>query len=379
MKTKSLVAEVTDRLNKLRHSDQPEAGTGVEEVVEGHIQGQPETENSAEAGDINENAMAFVDENGVDGADALNKAINALKNFVYDANDLRFTFQQIEIKMKAAGVKKQFTKLQTLTTVLPKDVIDEIKPLLRKDETEFTNNDAYKQAKTKILEIFGQTDEEPFQRAMGRVLTGKPSQLARALVNDMCDKEMVGCCCHKWIGGAWKRQLPSDVRQHIADTPFNADNFSAILKSADNAFGSTRPAKLIPVAAVAAAEPALNEAFHPAMPWPQHPAEVAAFGRGGGRGGRGGRGSGGRGQNRGGQNGQGSGRGGGQGRGQGRGGGNNGQRGSGGHPRHRTQRHADQPPTEACYRHWTFGKSAHFCMEPGTCPWKDVWIPKSNQ
>ena len=49
------------------------------------------------------------------------------------------------------------------------------------------------------------------------------------------------------------------------------------------------------------------------------------------------------------------------------------------HPRHQTARHADQPPQQSCGRHWKFGKSAHFCEEPGTCPWKDIWVPKSNQ
>ena len=321
--------------------------------------------------------MAFVDENGTDGADALNKAITALKNFSYDPNDLKFTFGQMEIKMKAAGVKKQFTKLQTLTTVLPKEVIDEIKPLLRKDETEFENNDSYKQAKVRIMEIFGQSDEEPFERAMGRVLTGKPSQLARAIVNDVCDRELNGCCCHKWVGGQWKRNLPTDVKQHIADMPFTADNFNNIMKSADNAFGSTRPAKITPaIAAVVPstppADPSLDQAFHPAMPWPQHPTEIAAYGQRGGQRGRG-RGAGGRAQ-------RGQGRGGGQNRGQS----SRGDRGQGvsrgsGHPRHKTQRHADQPPFESCFRHWTFGKQAHFCQEPASCPWKDVWVPKSNQ
>ena len=49
------------------------------------------------------------------------------------------------------------------------------------------------------------------------------------------------------------------------------------------------------------------------------------------------------------------------------------------HPRHKGPRHSDLPPFKSCSRHWFFGKSAHFCEEPGTCPWKDVWIPKSNQ
>ena len=54
---------------------------------------------------------------------------------------------RVEIQMKSNGVKKNFTKLEVLTTILPNEVIEEIKPLLRKQESEFTNNDAYKQVR----------------------------------------------------------------------------------------------------------------------------------------------------------------------------------------------------------------------------------------
>ena len=329
--------------------------------------------------------MPYDTENGTDGTDALNKAITALRNLAYDPEDLSFTFNQIEIKMLAAGVKKQFTKLQALTTVLPKKVVDEIKPILRLGEAEFTENDAYHQAKTEILRIFGQTDDAAFERAMGRVLSENPSQLARGLVNDLCDnKKMNGCCCKNFIGGLWRKQLPNSVKQQISDVPFDGANFIAICKKADQVYNSTRPSQTpATVAAVSAPVtrptatlegPAFNEAFHPDMPWPGSP-EVAAYTRGRGRGrgrGSGGRGNRGQGQGRGGYNqgnsGQGT-------RGGGRGG--QGNRGSG-HPRHKTQRHADLPPFESCFRHWTFGKSAHFCMEPATCPWKDHWTPKAN-
>ena len=61
---------------------------------------------------------------------AMDKAINALKNKVWSDEDLKFYFSQIEIQMKKAGVKSNFTKLQVLSTILPKKVEDEIKNLL---------------------------------------------------------------------------------------------------------------------------------------------------------------------------------------------------------------------------------------------------------
>ena len=86
---------------------------------------------------------------------AMDKAINSLKNLSWMADDIKFYFAQIEVKMKQAGVKSNFTKLQILSTVVPQKVMVEIKSLLMKQESEFPNKDAYLQAKTKILQIFG--------------------------------------------------------------------------------------------------------------------------------------------------------------------------------------------------------------------------------
>ena len=38
----------------------------------------------------------------------------------------------------------------------------------------------------------------------------------------------------------------------------------------------------------------------------------------------------------------------------------------------RGPRHADNPPTDACNKHWKFGKQALYCMKPLTCPWKHI-------
>ena len=62
---------------------------------------------------------------------AMDKAINALKNKQWGEDDLRFYFAQIEVQMKKAGVKSNFTKLQVLSTIIPKKVEDEIKNILK--------------------------------------------------------------------------------------------------------------------------------------------------------------------------------------------------------------------------------------------------------
>ena len=329
-----------------------------EEVVEGQIVGDAEELKLQEIPHIR---MANYDEqNGQDEDKAMQGAVAALRNFKFQEDDVPFFFQQLEIKMKSNGVKKNFTKLEVLTTVLPMKVINAIKPLLRKQETEFPNNDAYLQAKREIVRKFGPSEASHFQRAMGRRLTDKPSTLANDLINDMCEHELDGCCCRKWIFGMWHKELPSAVKQAVAHHPFNKDTLQNVLTLADNVYESTRPAG----AAVASVEH--DEAFH--STWPSHAQGVAEEGevaaiRGGarGRGGRGGRGRG-RGDSRGGNRGGGTGR----------------IFYTKDNPRWTTPRHPDLPPFHSCKRHWQWGKSCHKCEEPTKCPWRNYISPRDN-
>ena len=245
----------------------------------------------------------FEAENGTDNADALEKTINRVEKIQWDEEDLLFVFQQFGIKLAAVGAKKQFTKFQALTTILPKKVLDQVKPLLRKTEAEFTENNAYQLLKKEILRIFGPKPEAAMERALGRVLVDKPSELARALVDDVCKLGLDCQCCPANVLALWKRNLSSSVWAGITHTTFNEDNFNAIVQLADDIHESHKA-----TAAVAAVS--LNET-QPAIPYASV-LEVAAALRGGGgrgnRGYRGGRGNrGGRGgdqpqNNRGGQN-----------------------------------------------------------------------------
>ena len=53
----------------------------------------------------------FEDENGDDAAKALQEACANVNKDLWDPKDLHFFFNQIEIKMAAVGVKKQYTKI----------------------------------------------------------------------------------------------------------------------------------------------------------------------------------------------------------------------------------------------------------------------------
>ena len=302
-------------------------------------------------------AVAFEDANGQDEQGALREACRNLERVHWDDNDVLFFFAQAEIKMKSVGVQNQFTKMQALSTALPKKVQDEVKSLLRKSENEFPANDAYKQLKGAVLRIFGNKPEDAIERALGRVLVGEPSSLARALVGDICKKgEMRDCvCCPAVVATLWKRQLSSAVRAGIAHCDFNADTFVSVSTLADKIHASSLPGAKVAAAVQQVSAVSLDET-QPAIQYPVP--EVAAIrGRGGGRG-----------------------------RGRGRGGGRGQNRGSGGQSNQSDStgpKHKGTKPSPGdwlgCGMHFKFGKNAYFCSEPTSCPWKNVFAARPNK
>ena len=228
----------------------------------------------------------------------------------------------------------------------------EVKSILRKMEDEFPQNDAYKTLKKEVLRIFGPKPEAGMDRALNRVLTGKPSQLARALVDDMCKADFNCQCCPSNVLAMWKKQLPTQVRAGIAHCAFTKDTFNKVVELADDIFDDTQGSAR--VAAVAAVKtPVSLDETQPAIPYP----EVAAIrgrGRGRGRGNRGGRGG------RGGQGGQAS----------------QPQQGS-----RRGPKHPDLPPGDFkwCGMHHKWGKNSYFCADPTNCPWKDITAPRPDK
>ena len=142
--------------------------------------------------DTDDVPVNFEDEDGKDTAGAMREATANLAKFNWDSDDLLFTFQQIEVKMRTVEVKQNWTKFQVLSTVLPKNVQEEVKHVLRKQQSDFPQKDSYKQLKKEILRIFGPKPDDGWARALSRVLTGTPSQLARQLVNDICKEPTLG-------------------------------------------------------------------------------------------------------------------------------------------------------------------------------------------
>ena len=138
--------------------------------------------------------------------------------------------------------------------------------------------------------------------------------------------------------------------------PFTKDTYKNVFESADNMYLST---KQVVVAAVAKPVTDMNETVSAFDPVNQP--QVAAVGRGNGRGGRnrrnrGGRGGSGRGGNQN-QNGQGGAQGGSQGT-------------------KTRKRHASMPPEACCERHYVHGDQAWYCLAPTTCPWLNKVIAR---
>ena len=286
-------------------------------------------------------------ENGQDTAGSETKEIKV----AYNAQEQELWFMLLENRMEEVGIKSQWTKRQALIRNLPTEVITEIKNLLKKGKTA-AGDRCYKDAKERILKAFGPKKEEAYYKASQLVLTGKPSELARKIVDLMCpaDPPLHGCHCENFIAPMWKAQLPAPVKQAIASMEFNEAGLEAILDRAD----AVHATMTTPNPTVAGLTDGAQASADP---------NLAAF-KGASA-----------------QNNRGNGRGRGQ---RGRGGNRNQTRSADGAQRQQNQQSGanrgpkskDNPPDAVCQTHWKHGKSAYGCLDIASCPWKDIWIPR---
>ena len=192
-------------------------------------------------------------------------------------------------------------------------------------------------------------------------MTGLPSQLGYQIINDICKKstKLDGCCCEAAALALWSMNLPVNIRAHISNMTFTKDTYKTVFEAADQVFLS---AKQVTVAAITSSSSKNLDETLPAFTEQNQP-QVAAIGRGNGRGqGRGGRG------NRGGR-----------GRGN-RGGSSSGQQGSAS-SKPRGPKHASVPDNLAdrlCDRHYVHGDQAFYCLKPLSCPWVSRVIEPSK-
>ena len=202
-----------------------------------------------------EAAAAMVDfeaENADDSATAMDNLRSVQCPF--NKADVEFWFSQLEDQLTLIGVKKQWTKKIALVRFLPPEIQSEVKSLLKLTQTN-AGADIYLRIKKQLLKMYGPKPGDAYLRAKNRVLSGTPSQLGKLLVEDLCPGEvkLEGCHCNNIIWGMFREKLPVVVRNHIADMPFNFENYEAIFDKADQVWESNRgpePATERPVAAV---------------------------------------------------------------------------------------------------------------------------------
>lgn len=289
-------------------------------------------------------------ENGTDPNDVHTKASQI--KLEYNAGHVEFWFNQLEAKMRFAGIQSQWTKLQVVITLIPQSVAEEIKHLLRVSSQANASETCYKDVKKEIIELFGRQEEDTFELASQLVLTTTPSALMKKIIDICCPThpKLQGCCSAALITGIWKAKLPQIVRSAIAGQTTKNGNFDNLIKLADAVHKASQPKSTPTVAAATAAAQGPDT-----IPHIPTGAEIAAMQRAR-------------------ANAQNSkkpkGYQGGQNRNQGATGGATAQP--------RKKRSPDNPPDDACARHWQFGKSAWNCLQPRKCPWRHFITPPPN-
>ena len=194
--------------------------------------------------------------NGTDGDKALEK-IGSIK-CEFDKSDIDFWFSEFESQLEVIDVQSQWLKSVALRRILPAEMKQEVKSLLTLKKTQ-AGNDIYLRIKTELIDLFGAKPEDAYIRAKNRVMTGKPSQLGKLLVDDICTcvPKLNSGCCTKIVWGMFREALPRVIRNHIAEETFNKDTYKKIFATCDKIYdsnqGSDAPGQKTIVAATAVA------------------------------------------------------------------------------------------------------------------------------
>ena len=292
----------------------------------------------------------------------------------FDANDVKYWFNSVEGQMRKYGINSQWSKKDAILPLLPEEVIEECKPILRLDETE-AGDHIYKDLKEEIKTLYGPRDEDAYKKAIALRLTGKPSALGKKLIHLICPGPVPfdGCHCAKIVFGMWDAQLTVPIRSKLAGRSFTKDTYKEMFKDADETWIANGGSEVqTPTVVGATAEVSASSSSSPAAA-----GQVAAVQSRGGRGnqssfrGRGGRGNrGNRGGGRGGYN---------QNQNQSQNSNSNNHNNSDNKPHQRGPKASPDVPSNACSQHWKAGKAANYCSDPLVCDWARFIAPRQNK
>ena len=279
----------------------------------------------------------------------------------FDPSDVKYSFNIIESQLRKFGINSQWEKKDALVTVLPAEIIEEVKPILRLDETE-QGPHIYKDLKAEIVQLYGPKPEEAFKKAMALKMTGKPSAFGKQLLHIICpgSKPLDGCHCDKMVFGFWDAQLSPAIRTKLAGMTFDKNTYQNMFKIADQAFLANGGHVATPAVVGAVSTPPQDETL-----------QVAAAATRGGARGRGGRGRGGRGRgNNSSANSTAS----------GSASASSGSSGTTSKPHQKGTKHSDLPSSAgwACAQHWKKGRQAPYCSDPLVCKWVNIVAPRTS-
>ena len=148
-----------------------EPGDGGDDMSQAELAAQAAAARQAEM------AKPFDKRNLPDDDDAWKKEIK----IQFDIQDVKYWFNEVEGAMKKYGIGLQWSKKDAIVQLLPAEVKEECKPILRLTEEE-AGEQIYYDLKQEILSLYGPKQEDAFKKAMALRLTGKPSALGKKLV-----------------------------------------------------------------------------------------------------------------------------------------------------------------------------------------------------
>ena len=169
-------------------------------------------------------ALPFEDSDYPDHEDAWQKEIK----IKFD-KDVRYWFNTVEGQMKKFGINSQWSKKDAIVTLLPENVTEECKPILRLSQ-EDAGTHVYRDLKKEILSLFGPKDEDSYAEAKSLTLTGRPSALGKRLIHILCPgpKPFDGCHCAKFVYGMWLEKMSPQIKTAIARMKFNQTTYKRL-------------------------------------------------------------------------------------------------------------------------------------------------------
>ena len=129
---------------------------------------------------------------------------------------MNYWFNATESQIKKFGINEQWSKKDAIVTMLPDDVIEECKPILRLTQQE-AGDTIYKDLKTEILKQYGPREEDSFQKAMALKFSGKPSAYGKKIIHLICPgaRPFESCHCSRIVYGIWIAKMSPAIKSQL--------------------------------------------------------------------------------------------------------------------------------------------------------------------